>query len=243
MPMIGCNCRVCKSPDPHNKRSRSGFYVEAAGLNLIVDMSPEFRMQALSLPIPRVDAVLFTHAHADHVMGFDDIRRFNTMQDCVIPVYGSAETLADVKRIFNYIGRDQPQGTYRPRVEYRDVAGPFNIGQLHIVPVPVEHKPSLTWGFRFDADGCSVGYFPDCHLMPEEAFPLLQGLDVMILDALRHKPHITHLTVQESLDVLKRIGAKRSYLVHMAHDLDHEETQALLPESVFLSYDGLTVEP
>lgn len=243
IPAIGCNCKVCKSTDPRNRRMRPGLYIQAAGMHIVVDTSPDFRQQALVTPIPRVDAVLFTHAHADHVMGFDDIRRFNTIQESVIPVFGFKDTLDDVRRTFDYVGKPQMPGVYRPEVEFRVVDGPFHIGSVEITPIKVEHPPKLTIGFRFDADGKSVGYFPDCLRMPEDAMAKLKNLDVMILDALRHRPHSTHATVRESVETLKRVSARQSYLVHMCHDVDHAETQATLPDRIFLACDGLAVEP
>lgn len=242
VPAIGCTCPVCTSPDPRNRRLRASLYAQAGGLHLLFDTTPDFRTQALSHGIGRVDAVLFTHAHADHVMGFDDIRRFNTLQDCVIPAYGSPDTIRDLNRIFDYFHHDHPPGVYRPDIEYKPVIGPFSIGPLRITPMPVAHGRKTTLGYRIDHDGKAFGYFPDCLSMNAETVNALRGMDVMILDALRLKPHSTHLCLSESVDVLKRIGAKRSYIIHMGHDIDQETTQKTLPESVFVSYDGLRVE-
>ncbi len=239
VPIIGCDCPVCRSPDPRNRRLRSSLYVEA----VLVDTPPDFREQALRYRLPRVDAVLFTHAHADHVMGFDDIRRFNTMQHGVIPAYGAPETMADVRRIFSYIGTERVPGFYRPQIEFHVRTAPFTIGGLRVTPLSVWHGPDPVHGYRFDAGGRSLAYVPDCSGMPDEAIEAVQGVDVMVLDALRHRPHLTHLTVEQSVDLLRRIGARQSWLVHMCHDLDHEATEAALPAGVRLSYDGLVVEP
>jgi len=242
VPVIGCDCAVCTSSDPRNRRRRASLYLEAADSHIVVDTTPDFREQALQFKIPRVDAVLFTHSHADHIFGFDDIRRFNTIQDSVIPAYGSAETIGDLKRVFNYIRTEKVPGVFRPRIEYREISGCFDIGSIHIVPVEVIHGAKRTLGYRFENSGCALGYVPDCHEMSDDAVDRLKGLDVMILDALRHKPHKTHLTVEESVRLLERIGAKESYITHMCHDLDHNETQKLLPESIHVSYDGLIIE-
>lgn len=243
VPMIGCTCAVCRSTDPRNRRRRSSLYLEAGGVHVVVDTPPDFREQALQHRVPRVDAVLFTHSHADHVFGFDDIRRYNTMQGGVIPAYATGSALADLKRIFDYVETGSAtSGTYRPQIEFREIVGPFDLGALRVEPLPVIHGPETTVGYRFEAAGRTLGYVPDCHEMPEATVARLQGLDVMVLDALRHRPHETHLTVADSLALLARIRAKRSYLVHMCHDLDHEETEKTLPPGVAPSYDGLMLE-
>ena len=243
VPVIACDCPVCASPDPRNKRRRTNLYVEAAGVHVVIDTPPDFREQALTFRIPRVDAVLITHSHADHIFGLDDIRRYNTIQESVIPVYASPASCRDLNRIFDYVHNDSlPAGTYRPEVDFLDVTGPFEIGPLRIRPLGVVHGVAETLGYRIDAGGQTLGYVPDCKRMPESVVEALAGVDVMILDALRHRPHVTHFTVAESLAVLQRIRARRSFLVHMCHDLDHEQTQQGLPPGVEVSYDGLTVE-
>jgi phosphoribosyl 1,2-cyclic phosphate phosphodiesterase len=241
VPIIGCCCPVCMSADPRNRRLRTSLYLEAAGKHILVDTPPDFREQALTHRLPRVDAVCFTHAHADHIFGFDDIRRFNTIQDEIIPTYGSADTLANLQRVFNYISTERVPGFYRPRITFHLIEGPFDIGAVRIAPVEVMHGHAAILGFRFDADGRSLGYVPDCSAMSDAAVAAFQGVDVMVLDALRLKPHLTHLTLDDCVALLKRIGATRSYTIHMCHDLDHARTQAVLPEGCFVSYDGLTL--
>ena len=240
--MIGCDCAVCTSKNPRNVRRRTSLYLQAAGLNIIVDTTPDFREQMLQFKVRRVDAVLFTHAHADHVFGFDDIRRFNTIQDSIIPAYGCSDTMDNVKRIFNYIHADKVPGFYRPRIEFNVITGPFNLGGIHIDPVYVIHGARDTLGYRFESEGRTLGYVPDCQNMTDEAVAKFKGIDVMILDALRFKPHKTHLTVEESIRFLGRIGAKDSFIIHMCHDLDHDATQQMLPPGVRVSWDGLTLE-
>lgn len=242
IPIIGCDCRVCQSSDPRNRRLRSSLLVEAEGLHIVVDTSPDFREQALTHRIRKIDALLFTHSHADHIFGLDDVRRFNTMQDSVIPAYGNAPTIDDLRRIFNYIRLDKVQGLFRPRIEFREITGPFSIGSIAITPMPVRHGTEEILGFLFGTDGKKLGYVPDCSAMPDSSLETLKGVDVMVLDALRLKPHKTHLAVSQSLEILGRIGAGKSFLVHMCHDLDHEETEKSLPAAVRMSYDGLTVE-
>lgn len=242
IPVIGCNCAVCMSTDPRNRRRRTALYLETDSRHVIIDTSPDFREQALENNIQRVDAVLFTHSHADHVFGFDDIRRFNTIQKEVIPAYGAKETVADLRRIFDYIGIEKEQGMYRPQIEFREIAGPFDLGDIHVEPLHVVHGLKPTLGFLFETDGRKLAYVPDCHMMDDDIMEKLKGVDVMILDALRHRPHKTHLTVENSVKMLDRIAAGRSYLIHMCHDLDHEETEKNLPDPIHVSYDGLTIE-
>lgn len=243
IPVIGCDCAVCRSKDPRNRRMRSSMFFSGGGVKLVVDTPPDFREQVLRYGIDRVDAVLFTHSHADHIFGLDDIRRFNTMQGhTVIPAYAGEDVVSDLKKVFHYVLQEKPEGVFRPLVTFNSVEGPFNVGDVRITPLPVEHGDCQTFGFRFDCEGRSLGYVPDCHMMPAETLELVRGVDVMVLDALRHKPHKTHLTVAESLDLLDQIGADRSYLVHMCHELEHSETQSNLPEGVWLPWDGLRVE-
>jgi phosphoribosyl 1,2-cyclic phosphate phosphodiesterase len=241
VPVIGCDCAVCLSKDPKNTRLRSSLYVVVDDLHLVIDTSPDFRQQALHHRIPRVDAVLVTHSHADHIFGLDEVRRYNTLQNSVIPVYAADETVEDLKRIFNYIYVEAPPGTFRPRLEMIAVEVSFRLGQVTVTPIPVLHGKVKTLGFRIDAGGCSIGYIPDCQSLPDSSLTLLRGLDLMILDGLRHRPHATHMTVAESVEVLRQIGARRSYLTHMCHELDHVETQATLPAGIELSWDGLVV--
>ncbi|HOE60569.1 MAG TPA: MBL fold metallo-hydrolase [Kiritimatiellia bacterium] len=241
VPMIGCRCAVCTSADPRNTRRRTSLYVRTPGAALVIDTPPDFRQQALDFGVDRVDAVVFTHAHADHIFGFDDIRRFNTLQQKVIPAYADTETLADVRRVFSYIGdRPSPLGLYRPLVEFIEVHGPFTVGDVQLTPLDVCHGNKMT-GYLLEREGCRIGYVPDCHTMPDATVRRLRGVDVMILDALRYKPHPSHICVEESLRLLSEIDAGRSYLIHLCHDVDHAELEARLPEGVQVSFDGLRI--
>jgi len=243
VPVIQCNCPVCTSADRRNRRWRSSLYVEAGGQHLIIDACTDFREQALAFRVPRVDAVLVTHAHADHVFGLDDIRRYNTLQDAIIPVYAAAPTIADLRRIFNYVTTAaNPAGLWRPRLDFRVRDAPFEIGAVRVTPLPVRHGHAPTFGFRIDADGRSLGYVPDCHEMPPDTEAAFQGMDTMILDTLRVKLHPTHLSLPESTTLLQRLGAARSFLTHIGHELDHAAAEAALPPDIRVAYDGLTVE-
>jgi phosphoribosyl 1,2-cyclic phosphate phosphodiesterase len=241
VPLIGCECRVCTSPDPRNRRRRSSLYVVTEGTHLVIDTTPDFREQVLSCRVPRVDALLFTHSHADHIFGFDDIRRFNTLQGGSIPAYGSEATLADLRRVFHYVNREDYPGAYRPRVDFRPVTGPFDVGHVHVEALEVQHGPTPTFGYLLEAGGRRLGYIPDCARITEDIVARLRGVDVMILDALRQTPHVTHLTLAQCVEYLRRIGAQRSFTTHMTHDLDHAEAQRFVPDGVEIAHDGLEV--
>lgn len=217
------------------------MYIEAGLRHVVIDTPPDFREQVLTFSVPRLDAVLYTHCHADHIFGFDDIRRFNVVQSEAIPVYGSAQTINAMNTIFSYVHQQPQPGLSYPRVALSVISEPFNIGNIRVEPLSVEHAGMDTFGYRIDCNGKSLGYVPDCHSMSEDVISKLAGVDVMILDALRRHPHPTHFTLDESVDVLQRIGANRSFITHIGHDLDHDETQRSLPEGVNVPYDGLVV--
>ena len=241
VPAIGCACPVCLSADPRDKRRRASLYVEAAGLHLVIDTPPDFREQVLTFKVPRLDALLVTHSHTDHIMGFDDIRRFNIVQNQVIPVYGSRATLDDLIRIFPYVKNIAPPGLAYPRVAMHPVSDPFRIGEIAVEPIPVEHADLPTFGYRLEAGGHAVAYVPDCHVMDDAVIRRLRGIDVMILDALRPESHPTHFTLAESVAVLRRIGARRSFITHLGHQLGHDQTQRALPAGMTVPHDGLAV--
>lgn len=242
IPMIGCHCPVCSSTDPRNMRRRSSLYVSTDEVAFVIDTPPDFRQQMLDFQIERCDAVLFTHAHADHIFGFDDIRRFNTIHQRVLPAYAEAETLADIRRIFNYID-DKPShlGLYRAQIDFHEVRDPFMIGDVTVTPIPVEHGTAMT-GYILGHCGRRVGYVPDCHSLPQESIKALKGVDVMILDCLRYRHHPAHLSVEESLAYLGQIQPQKAFLTHLCHDVDHATLEATLPPHIRVSYDGLTVE-
>jgi phosphoribosyl 1,2-cyclic phosphate phosphodiesterase len=241
IPMIGCHCPVCTSDDKRNVRRRSSLYVTTKEVAFVIDTPPDFRQQMLDFHIERCDAVLFTHSHADHIFGFDDIRRFNTIHKRVLPAYAEAETLADIRRVFNYID-DKPShlGLYRAQIDFHEVTGPFQIGDVTIEPVHVEHGVTMT-GYVMEHHGKRVGYVPDCHSMSPDVIQKLKGVDVMILDCLRYRTHPAHLNVEESLAYLEQINPGQAYLAHLCHDIDHATLEATLPPHVRVSYDGMVV--
>jgi phosphoribosyl 1,2-cyclic phosphate phosphodiesterase len=241
VPLIGCGCAVCTSSDARNNRLRSSLFVSHAGFGLLIDTSPDFRQQALRCALPRVDAVLVTHGHTDHIFGMDDIRRFNTLQRCRIPVYASAFTIGTLTRVFDYFHGPSLEGTYLPQVDFVALEGPRPIGPFQVTPFDVEHGRDPTWGYRIDVEGHSLGYAPDCFRFPAAAYEAVRGVGTMVLDALRHTPHVSHMTVADSVTTLQAIGARQSYLTHLGHDLDYAKLATHLPSGVEPAYDGLRI--
>jgi phosphoribosyl 1,2-cyclic phosphate phosphodiesterase len=229
--MIGCDCPVCTSADPRDRRSRCSALFSFDGHYVLVDTSPELRLQCLACDVRQVDALLFTHAHADHVVGLDDVRRFNWLQKAALNVYGDAVTLNRLRRMFAYAFREEPDyPSAKPELKGVEIGRP-------VVPIPYFHGPLPVLGFRIG----NIAYCPDCSRIPDESRALLAGLDVLILDALRRRPHPTHFNLEQAVEEARRIGARRTYFTHIAHELMHAETNAELPEGMELAYDGLVV--
>ena len=239
VPTIGCGCAVCRSEDPRDKRLRPSVLVSQGGRNLVIDTTPDFRTQVLRAGVQRLDAVVFTHAHADHIMGLDDVRPFNYHQQTGIPVYGSAQTLETVRRVFEYIFVQRAHESSIPHLETNVLDGrPFDVCGLRFTPVPLKHGSLDVYGYRFG----SAAYLTDHSAIPAASMEMLRGLDVLFLDALRHKPHPTHTTVARALEYVVELRPRRAFLTHICHDLGHEATERRLPENVRLAYDGLEVQ-
>ena len=239
VPTIGCGCATCASTDPRDKRLRPSVLVEYGGKNVLIDTTPDFRAQALRAGIGRVDAILYTHAHADHILGLDDVRPLNYHQKMSIPAYGTEATLDIVRRIFRYAFDPEPSQSSAPRVDlYTITEDPFELFGLRVTPIRLMHGKGVTLGFRFG----NAAYLTDHSDIPEESKPLLQNLDVLFLDALRHRPHPTHSTVAQSLESAKQLAPRRAFFTHICHDLPHAETEAAFPPNVRLAYDGLQLE-
>ncbi len=238
VPSIACHCPVCTSDDPKNRRYRCSVLLQYQGRNVLIDTATEFRLQAIRAGMERLDAILFTHSHADHISGLDDVRSFSERQGGPIPCYGTPETLEDIRCRFDYIFTPTQWGGGKPRLELIPLQGPVNLFGLEIVPVPVCHGKLLVLGFRFGGSA----YVTDTNCIPDGSVDLLRGLDLLVLDALRWTPHPTHFTVNQALEVIKELHPARSYLTHLTHDLDYACTNAILPPGVELAYDGLSLQ-
>jgi phosphoribosyl 1,2-cyclic phosphate phosphodiesterase len=240
VPVIGCDCAVCRSTDPRDNRLRPSIFVDIPGrAGILVDTGSDLRQQALRHDIRRVDAVLVTHCHADHVMGLDEIRRYNQLQGGPIPFYATYDAWVTLKKTFFYVFDGvQRLGGGIPKIEEHLIEGPFEIGGVRIVPVPLWHGRLPVLGFRFG----NFAYLTDCNTIPEASWPLIEGVEVLVLDALREKKHSTHFTLDEALAVVARLRPRRAYFTHMAHDLPHAATNARLPPGVELAYDGLVLD-
>lgn len=237
VPMIGCSCATCRSDDPRDQRWRPSIFVELDdGSRVLVDTSTDLRAQALRFGITRVDAILYTHSHADHILGLDEVRRFNVLQGEAISCYGDRETLSDIRRTFQYIFVGQTsRGGGVPQLRLFPVAGPFCLGRQVVVPVPIEHGARRILGYRLGP----FAYLTDCSGIPDASWALVEGVDTLVLDALRDRPHPTHFTVEQAIEVARQIGARATWLTHICHDLPHAATCARLPAGIELAYDGL----
>jgi phosphoribosyl 1,2-cyclic phosphate phosphodiesterase len=236
VPTVGCHCAVCTSADPRDQRLRPSILVSYEGHNVLIDTTPDFRTQALRVHLDRLDAVIFTHSHADHIMGLDDVRPFNFRQKGEIPIYAAADTMADIQRCFRYIFDGSRKHSNVPHLETLVIDGAgFDLFGLEFVPVPILHGAATIYGFRFG----DAAYLTDHSEIPESSLASLRGLDVLFLDALRHKPHPTHSTVDRSIKTAEQLAPRRTFLTHISHDLPHERTESLLPPNVRIAYDGL----
>ena len=243
VPQIGCGCRVCRSPDPRDKRTRVGAVVETnGGTRLLIDTPPELRVQLIANGIDRVDAVLFTHDHADHTHGLDDVRAISVRRDGPLPMYGSAETMATLGRKFAYVfdeamrplpGTSKPEGRAHVLVENETVS----IGDVQVTPVLVPHGRAKVFGYRIGP----IAYVTDAKSIPPEAFERLAGAKVLVINALFRTEHPTHLSVSEAVAVARQLGAERTYLTHLTHENFHADLEAELPRGIAPAFDGLTV--
>jgi phosphoribosyl 1,2-cyclic phosphate phosphodiesterase len=240
VPVVGCHCRVCLSDDPRNQRLRQSVAVEAGGKHFLIDTTPDLRLQLLRHPIPRLDFLLYTHSHSDHIMGLDDIRPFNFRQRETIHAFASAPTAKAIRRAFSYIWDTRSQiGGGKPQLELHAIDGPFTHDGIEIVPIPVSHGDWTILGFRIGP----FAYITDTNGVPPASMKLLEGIDTLALDGLRPGPaHPTHFTIGEAVACAQQIGARATYLIHLTHEVDHAEIDATLPEGVRLAWDGLELD-
>ncbi|MGH9671119.1 MAG: MBL fold metallo-hydrolase [Terriglobales bacterium] len=238
VPTIGCDCRVCTSSDPHDHRTRPSVLVEYDGHSILIDTTPDFRQQAIREGISRLDAVLYTHAHADHILGLDDLRPLTFRRGNKIPLYAHEPTARQLQSVFRYIFDGDYKYGGLAQVEIRDIAGPLELFGARFDPVKVMHGDAEIHGYRFG----SAAYLTDFSEIPADSLPQLQELDILFLDALRHKPHPTHSTLENSLRLVEQLKPRRAFFTHISHDLSHAETNQSLPAHVQLAYDGLKLE-
>ena len=238
VPILGCHCDVCRSPDPHDQRTRPSILLQFDGRAVVIDTTPDFRQQALRQALQRLDAVVFTHDHADHIFGLDDVRVFYFRQKIPIPIYADLRTLESLRRVYKYIfDQNYPYGGIA-KLDPHVIDGPFELWGENLIPLQVFHGHMPVLGFRFGR----TAYVTDFSTIPDSTLPFLEGLDVLILDALRHQPHPAHSTVEQSLVWVERLRPQRAFFTHIAHELGHEATNATLPSHVRLAYDGLALE-
>jgi phosphoribosyl 1,2-cyclic phosphate phosphodiesterase len=243
IPMIGCSCSVCTSSDPRDQRTRTSILLGTPEHQILIDTTPDLRTQCLREKITQIDAILLTHSHTDHIMGFDDARRFCEMQDIAMPIYASPFTMGKLREAFRFAFDDPKPWKNYLRLEPHLIEKNFFLGELEMIPVPLPHGSMTTLGFVVKHQGRKLlAYFTDCQEVPEAAIKEAAGAKVLVLDALREKPHPTHLNFEGALKAAQRIGAEQTYFIHFCHDVAHASKEAELPATIKLAYDGLKVK-
>lgn len=235
VPTLGCHCAVCTSSDARDQRLRPSLWIGFGKTNVVIDTTPDFRTQALRARIPALDALFYTHSHADHIMGLDDVRPFNFGRPEPLPAYGNAGTVADIRRVFRYVFDGNPQTSAIPRLVTHVMEAPVEVHGARFEPLPVLHGTLPVLGFRFGPNA----YITDFSEIPAAVMERLRGLDLLILDALRLRPHPTHSNLANSLRLVAELRPRSAYFTHIAHELGHAATEASLPAGVHLAYDGL----
>lgn len=238
VPVLTCSCPVCTSTNPKNHRTRSSLWLQEKETSVLIDTAHEFRLQALRADIQDIDAVLYTHCHADHVFGFDDLRVYSHHRHKEIPVYGNQETIDEMYQVFGYAFRKTQKGGGKPQVKLRVLQNPLQIGDMDITPIPVFHGILPIYAYRIG----SLAYVTDTNQIPPESLALLKGVDTLVLGVVRYEPHSTHMHIDMALDLVEKLQPRRTYFTHLSHLLEHEETNARLPAGVELAYDGLEIE-
>lgn len=234
VPMIGCHCPVCCSEDPRNQRSRCSALIRCNGQQILIDTATDLRFQALREGLQRIDAVLYTHTHADHLHGIDDLRSFNLRNQESIPLYGSAECVATLQKNFSYIFVAGESRGFRPRLRLETINGPFAIGGVPIIPLPIEHGGDPALGYRIG----DLAYLTDCNHVPAATCAALVGIRTLVIDALRFAPHPTHFNIPAAIAFARELGVERTILTHLTHDVDARQHSKKLPAGIELAYDG-----
>lgn len=237
VPVIGCDCDVCTSTDPRNKRTRSAAYIDIGDSRFLIDTPPDLRTQVLREKIIRADAVLFTHPHADHIFGLDDVRIFNKLAGAPMRCYGSRLTLDVVRRVFDYAFGDIRIGGGIPQLELIEVSAEFEVDSIPITPIPVDHGRFKVLGYRIG----DFAYVTDCNRIPEDSEKLLHGLEVLVLGVLRPKKHTTHFSLEQGLEVVEYLKPRRAIFTHTSHRMDYKGISNILPPNVELGYDGMQI--
>ena len=242
VPVIGCQCDVCRSDNPKNKRLRSSVLIQSATTRILVDSCPDLRQQALRHNLTAIDAVIYTHEHLDHTTGFDEMRAFCWHREDRLPLYASTRCLQQLKRMFAWAFSEKNtyKGYIRPAAHDHE-GQPFTVGDIHVTPVLVQHAAVETYGYVFRSGGASFGYVPDIQELPEESAPLLSGLDALAMDGLRFRPHRTHFSVDDTVAAMQRLQPRRGYVTHMGHDVEYHALCRYLPEFMSPAYDGLEI--
>ncbi|MFQ5456675.1 MAG: MBL fold metallo-hydrolase [Nitrospirota bacterium] len=238
VPMIGCKCNVCLSSAAKNIRTRSSLLIHYGSRNILIDTSIDFRMQALTHEIERIDSVLFTHAHSDHIYGIDDLRSFNKLQNSVIPCYGNKDTIKRIREVFCYIFDNNYCEGWRPQIETVVISNQFNLFGLDFQPVEVRHGRAHILGYRFN----DAAYITDCSGISEESKEMLKDLKLLILGALAFNAHPKHFSLDQAIEIIQELKPEFSILTHLSHAFDYAETNKILQESIELAYDGMVVE-
>ena len=237
VPVIACDCEVCQSNNPKNKRMRTSIHIKSNQYNLLIDTPPEMRLELIQNNIKNVDSVLMTHAHADHIMGFDDIRALNWFQGKEMPVYGDRKTLKKKKKVFPYVFSDENPGGGVPQVILKEVEKELTFKDLNVKPVPIFHGDNKILAYRIN----NFAYLTDCSKITETSLKLLNGIEYAAVDALRFEEHPNHMSVDQAVELINKLGLKHGYLTHISHRLDHQKLLDYLPDNVSPAYDGLVI--
>ncbi|MBI5810741.1 MAG: MBL fold metallo-hydrolase [Deltaproteobacteria bacterium] len=238
VPVIGCHCGVCRMPDPKNRRTRASLLIQTSGRNILIDTSTDLRAQALASNIERIDFVLFTHPHADHIHGIDELRTFNMAQKEAIPCYGNGYTIKRIRRVFDYIFEEGIKENWRPNLTTAIIDSEVSLAGIKVTPIEILHGDTTILGYRIG----KAAYLTDCSFIPDSSLEKLRGLGLLVIGALRYKPHPTHFSIDQAIELSSAVKPGRTVLTHLSHNLDYTADNAKLPKGVELAYDGMVIE-